>query len=365
MCYQKLLNLVDPVHHLNALSPKNVLLLALKWLWRYPPEEVLADEFGSIRQTVDNLVKGVLAILDHELAYLRDVGSLRRNRILKGELKGTVMAIDSFPICIPRPHVKDDEKKTKEEQKRFFLYKKDHKTRFAWKVQLCADLNGRIVDVSSARPYGSIADINLLRQSAANNLLGPDVRAVYFPQNAMQKMERRLDRQRKLLRNVERRLDGLPPESKQEEKTKETDEAEAEDEEDEAKEDVEEEVEEDVKEEAKEDLVDRKHAKQELPSMGIGDKAYQGHEYVYVPNKRYKTKRMTAAKRKFNKRIGSMRVIIEHVNKRMEDWKVLGSIYRGGRDAAFVSLIVRVVALLYNLKLEKEPLRRIWAHARR
>lgn len=64
----------------------------------------------------------------------------------------------------------------------------------------------------------------------------------------------------------------------------------------------------------------------------------------------------------YNKSLGTARVIVENVNKRLEDFKVVGSIYRGRRDRNFVSLIVRVIVSLYNLRQESEPLRRFPKH---
>ena len=67
---------------------------------------------------------------------------------------------------------------------------------------------------------------------------------------------------------------------------------------------------------------------------------------------------MTQRMKDYNKTLSSARVIVENVNKRLEDFKVVGSVYRGHREAEVVSRIVRVVVSLYNLKLETEPLRR-------
>src|ERR1700745_2922716 len=37
LCFSELVKVTDPSHHPCALSPRNLLLLTLKWLWRYPP----------------------------------------------------------------------------------------------------------------------------------------------------------------------------------------------------------------------------------------------------------------------------------------------------------------------------------------
>ena len=60
----------------------------------------------------------------------------------------------------------------------------------------------------------------------------------------------------------------------------------------------------------------------------------------------------------FNKLLSSKRVIVENVNKRLEDFKVLGLIYRGKRDADVMSKIVRVITSLHNFLLEAHPMRK-------
>jgi hypothetical protein len=93
-------------------------------------------------------------------------------------------------------------------------------------------------------------------------------------------------------------------------------------------------------------------------AKALGDKAYTGSELIYVPYKKFKAKRFTKAKKDFNKILSSKRVIVENVNKRLEDFRVLGTIYRGVRDTELVSKIVRVVVSLHNLIVPTHPLRR-------
>jgi hypothetical protein len=302
LCFHKLIQITDPAHHPNALTPRNLLLLCFKWLWRYPPYELLAYDFGVGERTVAHLIRNVLETVDESLGYLLQWKSLTRSRIKKGDFKDCIGAVDSFPVCIPQPT-------ETEERKQFFLYKKGHKTRYAWKVQTFTDFRGRICSLSDAHPYGSIADVRLLRESKMNDYLGPSCRALHFPRT-----------QADLEAKVENRYAAEP---------------------------------------------DADSDQKSGPSLvALGDKAYQGHPYVKVPHKEYKAKRMSPVKKNYNKRLSSTRVIVENVNKRLEDFKVLGTIYRGLRDSEFLSLIVRVVACLCNLKLEKAPMRRFPTHRR-
>ena len=122
------------------------------------------------------------------------------------------------------------------------------------------------------------------------------------------------------------------------------------------------------------DGLDQKHSAQsddsweaDIPNISkalteakaLGDKAYIGSDLIYVPHKKFKDKRFTKVKKEFNKLLSSKRVIVENVNKRLEDFRILGTIYRGSRDAEFVSKIVRVIVSLHNLTLPSHPLRKI------
>lgn len=303
-CFLELVNVPDPIRHPCALSPRNLLLLTLKWLWRYPPERLLAIEFAVTKVTTRRLIRSVIAILDQSLEYLRRWKPLGRQRIKEGELRNSVGAIDSFPICIPQPPA--------DERKDYYVFKRGHRTSYGWKVQIFTDFHGRINSVSDAFPYGSIHDLKLLRESEVNTRLGAACRALRLAHDVEAQAENRFNAARK---------------SDQQEK------------------------EEPGKESSDSHVI-----------AALGDKAYQGHPYLYVPHKRYSGKRMTQQKKEYNKHLSSARVIVENVNKRLEDWKVIGSVYRGQRDAEFVSKIVRVIVSLYNLKQQTEPLRRFSKH---
>jgi len=330
LCHQELVEIPADSAHFATLSPRNQLLLTLKWLRRYPASEDLALEFKVSRWSVSRYVEHVLGILDTKLEYLRRWPRQHRSKILQGALKDVIGAVDTFPICIRQPEAK-------EERKRFFIYKPGHKTRYGYKVQTFVDLHGRILDVTDAHPFGSKADITLFRESIVPMQLDPTTRAMApAPVNLASRLESRL-------RNAN--------EDSSNDRTAESVEAEAGL---------------DHKHSAPQLEYDEKKEAHSIPNISaalstakaLGDKAYLGSSLIYVPFKKFQGKRFTRAKKAFNRELSSKRVIVENVNKRLEDFKVLGTIYRGARDAEVVSRIVRVIASLHNYTLETHPLRR-------
>ena len=310
LCQQELVEIPAASTRIRQLSPRNLLLLALKWMRRYPAAEDLALEFGVSRRSVDRYVAHVLAILDTKLQYLRRWPRQHRSKILTGPLKGAIGAVDTFPICIPQPESKED-------RKRFYIYKPAHKTRYGYKVQTFVDLHGRILDLTDAHPFGSKADITLFRESCVLGQLDPTTGAMApSPLNLASRLESRIrnaiDESNS---DTDKPPDGLDhkhsdPRSQLEEK--------------------------------KTDLIP--NISEALSNAkALGDKAYFGSKLIYVPFKKFKGKRFTRAKKDFNRELSSKRVIVENVNKRLEDFKVLGTIYRGARDTEVVS---RLCALL-------------------
>jgi len=323
LCHQELVHIPARSSRVRALSPRNLLLLTLKWLRRYPAGKDLALEFGVSEQRIFEYVAYVLEILDPKLEYQRRWPRQHRSKILTGELQNTIGAVDTFPICIPQP-------KSLEDRKRYYIYKPGHKTRYGYKVQTFVDLHGRILDVTDAFPFASKADITLFRESRVPRKLNPNTRAMApAPVMLPSRLEARFNNEstENEIVDMEDGLDHkhLDSESQAEEKEA--------------------------------DLIPNiSTALSE--AKALGDKAYYGSSLIYVPFKKFKKKRFTSAQRKFNKVLSSNRVIVENVNKRLEDFKVLGSIYRGVRDAEVVSRIVRVVVSLHNFTLESHPLRR-------
>jgi len=199
------------------------------------------------------------------------------------------------------------------------------------------DLHGRILDVTEAHPFGSKADITLFRESDVPEKLDSNTRAIApAPVNLKSRVEARIEH-----------ASETPAEEMDELDTKHSDLKSQRDY-----------VEDDAEEEKTTDFIPTiSHALTELKALG--DKAYYGSELIYVPHKQFKGKRFTKTKRDFNKLLSSKRVIVENVNKRLEDFRVIGTIYRGGmRDRDTVSKIVRVLASLHNFTLGDHPLRR-------
>lgn len=331
LCHQELVDVPASTTRHKKLSPRNLLFLTLKWLRRYPPLEDLALDFKVSEPSVRNYTKHVLGILDHQLQPLRSWPRQHRSQILIGPLKGTVGAVDTFPICIPQP-------KTLEGRKRYYIYKPGHKTRYGYKVQTFVDLSGRILNVTSAHPFGSKADITLFRESLVPRKLDPTTRAMA---PAPVRLESRVEHRFRNETDEDSKADSDNEVGKKDE--------------DEVEEKDADEIEE------KEDSICN-ISKALTDAKALGDKAYMGSEFVYVPYKKFKGKRFTKAKKDFNKLLSSNRVIVENVNKRLEDWKVLGTIYRGERNAEIVSMIVRVIVSLCNYTFETHPLRKNRSH---
>jgi hypothetical protein len=321
LCHQELVEIPvrSPPH--PKLSPRNILILTLKWLRRYPATEDLAQEFNVSQRKVVKYVNNMLDVLDLKLEYLRRWPLEHRSKILKGPLQGTIGAVDTFPICIYQPECTDD-------RKRFYIYKPGHHTRYGYKVQTFVALNGMILDVTNAYPFGSKADIALFRESNVSRKLDPNTRAMApAPDTLVARLENRIAN-----------CDPNREESTDEPDNKHSIPTHEEDEEDDSK------------------IPNISRALTE--TKALGDKAYIGSKLIYAPYKKFKGKRFTKAKKDFNKLLSTKRVIVENVNKRLEDFRVLGTIYRGARDAELVSKIVRVVVSLHNLMVPSHPLRR-------
>ena len=277
----------------------------------------------------------VVKLLDRKLKYLRDWPSQLHSKILSGPLEHTIGAVDTFPICIPQP-------KSTEERKRYYIYKPGHKTRYGYKVQTFVDLHGRILDATDAHPFGSKADIKLFRESGVPARLNRTTRAM-APSPT-----------KKLAARIEKRAMKAGGDDAAQEDDETAEESEADDE---AEENGENKYSEGSSQfDAHEEKIP--NISEALSTKAVGDKAYIGSDLIYVPYKRFKKKRFTKKQREFNKLLSSKRAIVECVNKRLEDFKVLGTIYRGKRDAETVSRIVRVIVSLHNYLLESHPMQK-------
>ncbi len=88
----------------------------------------------------------------------------------------------------------------------------------------------------------------------------------------------------------------------------------------------------------------------------IGDKGYQGinkiHQLSETPIKKSKSKKLTGEQKKYNRELNRLRIVVEHVNRRLKVLKVLSNQYRN-RHRRF-GLRSNLIAGIYNLELERK-----------
>ena len=86
----------------------------------------------------------------------------------------------------------------------------------------------------------------------------------------------------------------------------------------------------------------------------IADKGYQGiskvHQLSETPIKKSKGKRLTGEQKKHNRELNRLRIVIEHINRRLKIFKILDNKYRN-RHRRF-GLRSNLIAGLYNSGLE-------------
>ena len=87
--------------------------------------------------------------------------------------------------------------------------------------------------------------------------------------------------------------------------------------------------------------------------LSIGDKGYQGlklyHANSLTPYKKPKGGKLTDYQKWFNSRIGSYRIRIEHVNRRIKRFKILQHRYRNKQRKHL--LRVSLICGIYNFEL--------------
>ena len=85
----------------------------------------------------------------------------------------------------------------------------------------------------------------------------------------------------------------------------------------------------------------------------VGDKAYQGiglfHSNSLTPYKKPKKSALTDYQKWFNSQIGSYRVHIEHINRRVKRFKILQRRYRNKQKKH--SLRISLISGLHNYEL--------------
>ena len=86
----------------------------------------------------------------------------------------------------------------------------------------------------------------------------------------------------------------------------------------------------------------------------IADKGYQGiakiHQLSETPIKRKKGKKLSKEEKQYNRLLNRLRVVVEHVNRRLKIFRILSSTYRN-RHRRF-GLRANLIAGIYNYELE-------------
>ena len=85
----------------------------------------------------------------------------------------------------------------------------------------------------------------------------------------------------------------------------------------------------------------------------IADKGYQGitkiHELSQTPLKKPRGGKLTSSQKKYNRELNRLRVVVEHVNRRLKIFKILSYQYRN-RHRRF-GLRSNLIAGIYNYEL--------------
>ncbi|QFS52259.1 IS5 family transposase [Nostoc sphaeroides] len=85
----------------------------------------------------------------------------------------------------------------------------------------------------------------------------------------------------------------------------------------------------------------------------IADKGYQGiskiHQLSETPIKKPKAKKLTKEQKKYNRELNRLRIVVEHVNRRLKIFKILSDRYRN-RHRRF-GLRSNLIAGIYNYEL--------------
>jgi hypothetical protein len=90
----------------------------------------------------------------------------------------------------------------------------------------------------------------------------------------------------------------------------------------------------------------------------IADKGYQGiakiHKLSETPIKRKKGKKLSKEEKQYNRLLNRLRVVVEHINRRLKIFRILSSTYRN-RHRRF-GLRANLIAGIYNYELETKEL---------
>jgi hypothetical protein len=85
----------------------------------------------------------------------------------------------------------------------------------------------------------------------------------------------------------------------------------------------------------------------------LGDKGYQGikkiHKNSRTPIKKTKSKKLNEDEKKFNRQLAKERIIVEHIHRHLNIFRILSSRYRNRRKR--FGLRFNLIAGIYNYEL--------------
>ena len=91
----------------------------------------------------------------------------------------------------------------------------------------------------------------------------------------------------------------------------------------------------------------------------LGDSAYIGEANIITPFKKPRGRRLRRGEKLFNMQVSHVRILAENVFKRVKDFKIISTIYRGDyHKLEEFNCIFKLVCALVNLMFEKHPLYR-------
>ena len=261
----------------NLLTPLNILLAALTFLWTYPKgaERKMAAEFYCSKTKIREIIRQTLEVLDKKTQHLREWPPSYKNRIASGDFKDTIGIVDAFPIVLKNRPQTDD-------LRRQFWYFRER--RWAYKVQTFIGLDNKLLNVTDAYPYGANADQTVFRSSE-----------VFFKLNKSNKA-----------------LDLREPDDGSEDEGEEKSDLELGDE--------------NLDDKACEQSGRRKTRK--CIRKAAADKGYRGLPYLYLPIFKPKDRKMNKKERKWNRALSSLRSTVENVHSRLKDFAMIGTKYR-------------------------------------
>ena len=89
--------------------------------------------------------------------------------------------------------------------------------------------------------------------------------------------------------------------------------------------------------------------------LWLADKGYQGlaklPPHSCTPTKKPKQVKLSAEERQYNQRLASLRIVVEHMNRRLKVWRILAERYRNRRRR--FGLRFNLIAAIINLELSR------------